>query len=220
VSFGSHNSEESLLSVLGKTITPVFSPMGITRDNWPATVGLFTGLLAKESVVGTLNSLYGQKEALAEMQKGLKENDGFNFWGGIAEAFLSVPRNFADLGRRFLGFVGGGGRDSGCEDEGIDSGVFERLRSSFTPAAAYAYLVFILLYFPCVAAQGAALRELGRRLGWLLPAYLTGIAWVAAVFVFQIGEGGSVLWIGISLLAAASIAAFFVFFGKKVFGVE
>jgi Fe2+ transport system protein B len=30
--------------------------MGIEQDNWPATVGIITGILAKEVVVGTLDS--------------------------------------------------------------------------------------------------------------------------------------------------------------------
>ena len=49
-------------------MTPIFEPMGITEDNWPATVGLVTGIFAKEVVVGTLNSLYspavGEEDAL------------------------------------------------------------------------------------------------------------------------------------------------------------
>ena len=45
-SFGNENTEKSLLSVIGKSITPVFKPMGLTVDNWPATVGLFTGIFA------------------------------------------------------------------------------------------------------------------------------------------------------------------------------
>lgn len=36
--------------------------MGINDDNWPATVGLITGTLAKEVVVGTLNTIYTQGE--------------------------------------------------------------------------------------------------------------------------------------------------------------
>lgn len=50
--------EQSCLSWLGRSLTPLFAPMGITQDNWPATVGLLTGLLAKEVVMGTLNTLY------------------------------------------------------------------------------------------------------------------------------------------------------------------
>ena len=55
---GNGDSENSLLSVIGKAITPVFEPFGVERENWPASVSLFTGLLAKEAVIGTMNSLY------------------------------------------------------------------------------------------------------------------------------------------------------------------
>ncbi|MDG1203951.1 MAG: ferrous iron transport protein B, partial [Pseudomonadales bacterium] len=42
-SFGNEDSEASALSTIGKTITPIFAPIGVQEDNWPATVGLFTG---------------------------------------------------------------------------------------------------------------------------------------------------------------------------------
>ncbi len=63
-SFGHEDSEHSVLAEIGKSLTPVVEPMGgISRENWPATVGLFTGIFAKEAVVGTLNSLYSQIDA-------------------------------------------------------------------------------------------------------------------------------------------------------------
>ena len=55
---GNGDSENSLLSTIGKAITPVFEPFGVEKENWPASVSLFTGLLAKEAVIGTMNSLY------------------------------------------------------------------------------------------------------------------------------------------------------------------
>ena len=59
-SFGQENSNKSVLSEIGRGLTPAFKPMGIEKDNWPATVGIFTGVLAKEAVVGTLDALYSQ----------------------------------------------------------------------------------------------------------------------------------------------------------------
>ncbi|MEL7039152.1 MAG: Fe(2+) transporter permease subunit FeoB, partial [Cyanobacteria bacterium J06592_8] len=53
-SFGNQDSKDSVLSVTSKAVTPVFAPMGITQENWPATVGIFTGVFAKEAMVGTL----------------------------------------------------------------------------------------------------------------------------------------------------------------------
>jgi ferrous iron transport protein B len=97
--YGQEDTETSILSDIGKAITPAFSPMGIREENWPATVGLFTGLFAKEAIVGTLNSLY-----TAEVEAGLKAELGkdlnigedseepFDFWRGIGESFASVPK--------------------------------------------------------------------------------------------------------------------------------
>jgi len=59
-SFGNEDSEKSVLSATARAVTPVFKPMGIEQDNWPATVGILTGLLAKEVVVGTLDALYSK----------------------------------------------------------------------------------------------------------------------------------------------------------------
>jgi ferrous iron transport protein B len=55
--FGNEDSENSGLSVIGKSIPSAFVPIGISEDNWPATVGLFTDMLAKEAI-GTLDTLY------------------------------------------------------------------------------------------------------------------------------------------------------------------
>ena len=57
--FGNQDSERSVLAEVGKAMTPALTPMGISQDNWPATVGMLTGIFAKETVVGTLNALYG-----------------------------------------------------------------------------------------------------------------------------------------------------------------
>ena len=57
-----------------------------------------------------------------------------------------------------------------------------------TPVAAYAFLVFILLYVPCVAAVSTMVREMGslkwtaRSIVWQLAA-----AWLVSFVVFQVG---------------------------------
>ena len=47
-SFGNEDTDKSVLSNIGKTIVPAFEPMGMQQDNWPAAVGIFTGILAKK----------------------------------------------------------------------------------------------------------------------------------------------------------------------------
>jgi ferrous iron transport protein B len=217
VGFGYEGTELSLLARIGKKITPVFVPMGVAEENWPATVGIFTGVLAKESVVGTLNSLYGQSQAL-------EEEEPFDLISGIREAFATIPRNLLALGSAILDPLGFGTvkteEKQAAEELGTGAEVFNRLQSSFTPHGAYAYLLFILLYFPCIAAQGAAIRELGRRAGAVLGVYMTLLAWATAVLYFQILEMGSFLWISIGIVIPILLVVGFRLFGRKLLSLE
>jgi len=88
-SFGNEDSQNSVLSAVGKKITPVFYPIGITDDNWPATVGLFTGIFAKEAVVGTINSLYVEKKSI----KGLPTFIVITNIRNITNTNRGIPRN-------------------------------------------------------------------------------------------------------------------------------
>ena len=78
----------ALLSHIGRWLTPVFSPLGIHHDNWPATVGLLTGILAKEVVVATLNTLYATVGHLGNVN-----GQHFSVWLGLQAAFHSVLVN-------------------------------------------------------------------------------------------------------------------------------
>ena len=62
------------------------------------------------------------------------------------------------------------------------------LRDGISPLAAYAYLIFILLYFPCVATIVAIKIETGSW-HWALFAagYTTVVAWIVSALVYQIG---------------------------------
>ena len=57
----------------------------------------------------------------------------------------------------------------------------------FTPLVAYAFMIFILLYCPCIATITAISKEAGRRWAWIAVLYQIGVAWVASFLVFQIG---------------------------------
>ncbi len=63
------------------------------------------------------------------------------------------------------------------------------LSSIFTPLSAFSFLVFTVLYMPCVAAFAASKRELGSWKGAILTAlYQTGAAYVVALVVYQVGR--------------------------------
>ncbi|AMO56454.1 Fe(2+) transporter permease subunit FeoB [Endozoicomonas montiporae] len=193
-SFGHQDSGSSMLSHIGQSITPAFKPMGIEEENWPAAVGIFTGMLAKEALVGTLNAMY---TSIADDMNGDDGADeSFDLMGGISEAFASIPENLVGLKESFsdpLGMEVGdlNDLDSVAEEQEVDMTTFAVMRNLFTSeAAVVAYLLFILLYTPCVAALGAIYREAGT--GWTL---------FVAGWTFFVGYSVATLYYQLSLLA-------------------
>ena len=62
------------------------------------------------------------------------------------------------------------------------------LNDGITPLVAYAYLIFILLYFPCIATIAAIRNETGSwRWAAFAACYTTLVAWLASTLVYQIG---------------------------------
>ncbi len=182
-SFGNENQEQSVLSEIGKFITPIFTPMGIEEDNWPATVGIFTGLFAKEVVVGTLDALYSNPV-----------NDGseFDFITSIAEAVASVPANLKDV---FLNLDDPLGLDLGdlsdldavAQEQEITTDTISAIQQKFHGQwGAFVYLLFILLYMPCVATVGAIIKEHGKYWAGFSMLWSFSVAYVLSVGLFQI----------------------------------
>ncbi|PRY22580.1 ferrous iron transport protein B [Aliiruegeria haliotis] len=201
-SFGNEDTDASVLSEIGRTLTPVFSPMGISEDNWPATVGVFTGILAKEAVVGTLNTLY---EGLSEDGQG--EEEAFSFTGGVAEAFGTIGPNLRDafgMASDPLGLDVGTVDDQSvaAEEQDVAVGTFGTMAALFDgKVGAFAYLLMVLLYMPCAATIGAVWRE--TTAGWTLFAsgWTMGLGYGSAVLFYQVATFGahpatSSLWIG------------------------
>ena len=63
------------------------------------------------------------------------------------------------------------------------------LKTVTTPAAALAYMLFVLIYFPCLATLIAIKKET-KGWGWAIftAVYTTALAWIVAFAVFQIGK--------------------------------
>lgn len=211
-SYGHSDSHDSVLSAIGRSITPAFAPMGMREENWPAAVGIFTGVLAKEAVVGTLSALYdeaGRSDAAAAGAAPEAEAP-FDLTTALAEAAATIPANLADALGSWADPLGLSGEIEG--NAGADTTpTGQAMQARFDGAAgAFAYLLFILLYFPCTAAIAAIWRETSP--GWTLfiGAWTTGIAYVSATLFYQIARFGADparagLWIG--LMGAVIVAA-------------
>jgi ferrous iron transport protein B len=409
---GNGDSENSLLSAIGKAITPIFEPFGVESNNWPASVSLFTGLLAKEAVIGTMNSLYSmagpgdvsddnqlrresrptkldmseanvqrretKDESVGNSGEGLplapaesvatpssgdtpqrpiaderretkdersdvvaadsavadsavavadsnkvaepaeapadgsassptekpliagvdecpaeeeEEGGAPDILGAFKEALGTIPENLGAVLGSLTDILGTSGEleaqnaaelkketldkvlaakaitceeyasiETFSEDEGADKAreevfaklaaagltlsedeigaleegdlsetadIYANLRSYFhnpdkngNPVdgfnwQVFAFLIFILLYVPCLAAMGVVVREIGLGLGVLMAVVQTILAWAVAVLLYQIPVGGNVFWIVCSIIV---LVATFVFL--KLFGMD
>ncbi len=391
---GNGDSENSLLSVIGKAITPIFEPFGVESNNWPASVSLFTGLLAKEAVIGTMNSLYSMagpgdvsdertlaggslqtkderigggeslplapaadaasatpssgdtpQRPIADERRETKDErsdvvaadsavadsavekvaepaeapaDGSassptekpliagvdecpaeeeeeggapNIGAAFLEALGTIPENLGAIFGRLLDPLETSGKlseqesaelkkvtldkileakaitceeyasiETFSEDEGADKAreevfaklaaagltlsedeigaleegdlsetadIYANLRSYFhnpdkngNPVdgfnwQVFAFLIFILLYVPCLAAMGVVVREIGLGLGVLMAVVQTVLAWAVAVLLYQVPVGGNVFWIVSSIIVLVATFVFLKLFGMN-----
>jgi ferrous iron transport protein B len=220
-SFGNQNTDNSMLAAVGQSMIPVFRPMGIEEDNWPAAVGLFTGLFAKEVVVGTLDALYSQMEGAGG------EEEAFSFWGGIQDAFATIPANLGALVNNIADPLGVGTAMHDAEQGSgvVSDSVYGAMAKRFDgQIGAFAYLIAILLYSPCMSALAAYYRELSP--GWtaFVAIYATGLGYSFGVLTYQVGTfarhpASSTAWIGAVAVMLAIGALALVVAGRRGAGV-
>ena len=116
---------ESILASIGNVIAPIFAPLGF--GNWQSAVSLLSGLLAKESVLASMEIIFA----------------------GDLSAVL--PMHFSNL-------------------------------------SAYTFLVFVLLYTPCISALGTMKKEYGGKFTFMSVIFQLVVAWGISFVVFNLGN--------------------------------
>lgn len=163
--------------------------------------------------MGTLNSLY--TSAVPEDAELAPLMDSFN------EALATIPANLFGLDledplKLSVGDVSN--TEVAAESQGVANSTFSALQSGFTTKiAAFSYLLFILLYTPCVAAMGALVNEFGSRWATFAATWTFSLAYGSATIVYQAATFNehpmqSSLWIGFFLLA---LAGFYLWLKRK-----
>jgi ferrous iron transport protein B len=161
------NINDSALASVSRVLTPLLKPIGVHDDNWQATVGLFTGAMAKEVVVGTLNTLYTAEDIHNE------EFDAASF-NLLDELGAAADETWQGLKNTFSLSVLANPIEASKGDGEMSSGPMGVMSSKFgSEAAAYSYLIFVLLYIPCISVMGAIARESSR--GWMTFSVLWGL---------------------------------------------
>lgn len=103
---------------------------------------------------------------------------GFGQWqaaGSLAFGFLAKEVVVGSMGAIF------------AVEEGLLGGALIT-QLGWTPLIAFAFMVFSLLYMPCVAAIGTIRSEAGAKWAWFSVGWTCLVAWVAATLIFQIGS--------------------------------
>ena len=134
--------EQSYIGMIGKTVEPVFRPQGF---DWKLSVGLVSGIGAKEIVASTMGVLYSGDDTVA---------------------------------------------DDNNQDTEKYSNLYKKMSNDgITPLIAFCYLLFVLLYFPCLATVAAIKNESGSW-KWVIftAVYTTATAWIVSAAVYQIGR--------------------------------
>ena len=152
--------ENSYIGYIGKAIEPVLEPLGF---DWKMGVGILSGIGAKELVVSSLGVMYSAEEAEYKESGSLAATSDSN---------LQDDRATSEVRQ--------------TEDSG-DTMLQRALQRAMTPASALAFMVFVLLYFPCIATFVAIKQEAG---GWKWAigsaVYTVILAWVMAFIVYRI----------------------------------
>ena len=333
----------SVIEMLGRTIAPVFAPMGVERENWQGSVALIVGLFAKEQVVSSLNTLYAidgsAEEEEAEEEPLSWERAREDFVSGVVDAVKTIPDAFSGLLDSFFDPLGvnifkseyeqvlrladrltdpsltaermqklqaqmddalaikdlhdelqdaTNARNALAQQAAVNealkpqlevaeeelSAVTERLgqasalqaiakeiTSGKVPAEeraskvaeirklvddyyaesiaaetetdaslmstlnakfdgdrnrAFAYLLFVLLYVPCLAAMATVVREIGWGYSSILFGYLTLLGWCVATLYFQVTTGHNPVWLITPCAILAAIAIFFCALGRRL----
>jgi ferrous iron transport protein B len=175
---------ESAFGRVSAVIAPTLQPLGF--GSWQAGGALLTGLVAKEVVVSTMGQIYSGLSDAGEVEAS-------TFFSDVAEIVTSFGQAIADTLRAIPGLVG---IDLTADDgDDAEGGLAASLRANFdetsgghAAAAGLAFMVFVLLYTPCMAAIAAERHELGSKWMWLSLLGQLAIAWVVALAVFQIGR--------------------------------
>ncbi|MEJ5227503.1 ferrous iron transport protein B [Thermodesulfovibrio sp.] len=189
--------ENSILGRIGKTISPVFAPLGF--GTWEASSSLVAGLIAKEVVVSTMAQIYvddegenkGESEAAEVNEEGRDENLKRETERGFFEDLKDIMLSFAEAIRdSFVSLFSGLSIHSlKAEEDEEQKPLQSKLKGIFSPLSAYAFLVFVLLYWPCVVVGIAMRQEFGS---WKLYGQTmiihSALAWLVAFLIFQGGK--------------------------------
>jgi ferrous iron transport protein B len=189
--FAATDVNNSVFATVNKTIAPAFKPLGF--NSWEASGALLTGFVAKEVVVSTLSQVYAVDEVIDD-----SDEENPTFLEDVGEILSSFAVATLDTIKSIPLLIGINLLGEEAEEEptalmGEIKEGFEATSNGHGALAALGFMVFVLIYTPCMVAIAAEKQELGMKWTWVSIIGQFMLAWVLALIVFQ---GGKLLGLG------------------------
>ncbi len=182
-SFADAPVADSAYAAIAGAISPVLEPLGF--GSWQASGALISGFVAKEVVVSTMAQIYGVDSVEEVEPTTFLQDVGFivtSFISATIDTIKSLPllvgvNLFADEAEE--------------EPTALMSAIkqsFDEMSGGHGALAALSFMVFVLIYTPCMVAIAAEKQELGVKWMWVSIIGQFSLAWVMAFIVFQGGK--------------------------------
>jgi ferrous iron transport protein B len=177
-----------VLIYIGKWLAWVLQPIGMTVDQWQASLALLFGALAKEVVVGALNTLYAQDSV---------SNLSFLHIDKWVDVIVDLKSSLANIMMY-----------SSQNVTSLSTVAKDGLRSNMQNSLAY--LSFILLYLPCVSTLVVIAKELSWHwsVGGLI--WSSVLAYSVAALINQLSSGAGSFYVVFSALFIMIVSGFVI----------
>jgi ferrous iron transport protein B len=173
--------ENSYLGRIGKGINPVLKPLGF---NWKMSIGLLSGVAAKEVVISTFNVLY--KVDTTQTNNTVSTATDSASVKKDTTLVTEKPSFFQRVQSFIVGLF---------SPDDTKKKLGEKMKAelnpdgtpSFTPAVALSLMLFILIYFPCIATIVTIKNESGSW-KWALfsVCYTLTLAWIVSFAAYHL----------------------------------
>ena len=160
--FLTHPGEQSILAWIGKALSRVFYPIGLRAEHWPLVVSLCMGLLAKEVVLTTLSVFYTQMQAPVLQNTSifvLIQDCGQEILQHIMQAHTYFWPSLTAEMPAWSSYLN---------------------PQHIAPEVVMSYLIFTLLYFPCISTLYATARQTSWRWAYVSVLWSTAVAYSCA----------------------------------------
>lgn len=169
------NSNFLYVETFCKKAVVLFKPIGLQDDNWPALVGLASGIIAKEVIIGTLDALYR-----SELRYLNKNDDDISNLFLFKKIFGDIHFNISSIYKAFENY------SNFISNNYIDKDVSKIMYKKFGgPTEAFAYLLFVLLYFPCLPVIVVIYKELNIYWAYFSIFWCTFISYSVSLIFYQ-----------------------------------